>query len=97
MVYGILASKSCLVTDISDQLHETVHKVNTVKRLSNHLLKGTPASAAASYLHTVNRLLPSNPVILIDESDIVKLDGKQFEALGIVRDGSESTQTKSVY
>ena len=37
------------------------------------------------------------PVVLIDESDIVKPDGKQFEALGIVRDGSESTQTKSVY
>ena len=97
MVYGILASKSCLLTDISDQLHETVHKANTVKRLSNHLSTGIPASAAASYLHTVKRLVPSNPVILIDESDIVKPDGKQFEALGIVRDGSESTQTKSIY
>ena len=97
MVYGILASRSCLLTDISDQLHETVHKVNTVKRLSNHLSEGTPASAAASYLHTVKRLVPSEPVVLIDESDIVKPDGKQFEALGIVRDGSESTQTKSVY
>ena len=97
MVYGILASKSCLLTDISGQLHETVHKANTVKRLSNHLSTGIPASAAASYLHTVKRLVPSNPVILIDESDIVKPDGKQFEALGIVRDGSESTQTKSIY
>ena len=29
MVYGILASKSCLLTDISDQLHETVQKANT--------------------------------------------------------------------
>ena len=34
MVYGILASKSCLLTDISDQLHETARKANTVKRLS---------------------------------------------------------------
>ena len=55
MVYGILASKSCLLTDISDQLHETVHKANTVKRLSNHLSTGIPASAAASYLHTVKK------------------------------------------
>lgn len=60
MVYGILASRSCLLTDISDQLHETTQKANTVKRLSNHLSEGTPASAAASYLHTVKRLLPSN-------------------------------------
>ena len=97
MVYGILASRSCLLTDISDQLHETTHKVNTVKRLSNHLSAGTPASAAASYLHTVKRFVPSEPVILIDESDVVKPEGKQFEALGIVRDGSESTQTKNVY
>ena len=69
MVYGILASRSCLLTDISDQLHETVHKANTVKRLSNHLSEGTPASAAASYFHTVKRLVPSEPVVLIDESE----------------------------
>ena len=97
MVYGILSSKSCLLTDISDQLHESSRKANTVKRLSNHLAAGTPASAAAFYLRTVKKLVPSEPVVLIDESDVVKPDGKQFESLGIVRDGSESTQTKNVY
>ena len=51
----------------------------------------------SSYLHTVKCLAPSDPVVLIDDSDVIKPDGKQFEALGIVRDGSESTQTKSVY
>ena len=81
MVYGILASQSCLLTDISDQLHEPARKVNTVKRLS-------------TYLHTVKKLSPPDPVVLIDESDVVKPDGKHFEVLGIVRDGSESTQTK---
>ena len=40
MVYGILSSKSCLLTDISDQLHESSRKANTVKRLSNHLARG---------------------------------------------------------
>ena len=74
MVYGILASRSCLLTDISDQLHETVRKVNTVKRLSNHLSEGTPASVAASYLRTVKRLVPSEPVILLDKSDVVKME-----------------------
>ena len=71
MVYGILSSRSCLLTDISDQLHETAQKANTVKRLSNHLSEGTPASGAASYLHTVKKLVPSEPVVLIDESDFV--------------------------
>lgn len=60
MVYGILASRSCLLTDISNQLHEATRKVNTVKRLSNHLSAGTPESAVASYLRTMKSLLPSN-------------------------------------
>ena len=33
----------------------------------------------------------------LDDSDVVKPDGYKFESLGIVRDGSESTSTKSVY
>lgn len=48
-------------------------------------------------------LLPSvnglrrNPVIHIDDSDVVKPDGYKFEALGLVRDGSKSTASKTVY
>ena len=37
------------------------------------------------------------PVIHIDDSDVVKPDGYKFEAYGWVRDGSESTATKNVY
>lgn len=50
MVYGIPTSRSCLLTDISDQLHETVQKTNTVKWHSKHLSTGTSAMSAASYL-----------------------------------------------
>lgn len=50
-----------------------------------------------SGLQTVKKMVPSDPVVLIDESDVVKPEGKHFEALGIVRDGSESTRTKNVY
>jgi len=42
MNYGILASNSCLLTDIVDQLHEPFKKINSVERLSRHLPKGTP-------------------------------------------------------
>lgn len=97
ITYGILASKSCLLTDIADQLHELSKKINIVDRLSRHLEKGTPASAAASYLHQVKKWVPDEPVIHIDDSDIVKPKGHKFESLGIVRDGSESTATKNVY
>ena len=97
ITYGILASGSCLLTDIVDQLHEPSKKINIVDRLSRHLEKGTPASAAASYLQQVKKWAPAEPVIYINDSDVVKPDGRKFESLGIVRDGSESTSAKNVY
>lgn len=97
ITYGMLASGSCLLTDIVDQLHESSKKINIVDRLSKHLDKGTPAPSAASYLQQVKKMVPAEPVIHIDDSDVVKPDGHKFETLGIVRDGSESTATKSVY
>ena len=96
MTYGMLASQSCMLTDIADQLHEPSKKVNVVDRLSRHLEKGTPSLAGAAYLRQVKKMVPSNPVIHIDDSDVTKPDGYKF-ALGIVRDGSQSTSTKSVY
>ena len=97
ITYGMLASGSCLLTDVVDQLHEPSKKINIVDRLSQHLEKGTPASAASIYLQQVKKIVPDEPVIHIDDSDVVKPDGYKFESLGIVRDGSESTATKSVY
>ena len=97
MTYGMLASGSCLLTDVVDQLHEDSKKVNSVERLTRHLNKGTPKQALLSYLQTVRKWVPDEPVIHIDDSDIIKPDGYKFEALGLVRDGSKSTNTKNVY
>lgn len=44
-----LASGSCLLTEVADQLHEPSQKINIVDRLSRHLEKGTPTVAAASF------------------------------------------------
>ena len=97
MTYGMLASGSCLLTDIVDQLHEDSKKVNSVERLTRHLNNGIHPSALKSYLTVIRKWVPSDPVIHIDDSDVVKPDGYKFESLGIVRDGSKSTETKSVY
>ena len=97
ITYGMLASGSCLLTDVAGQLHEDSKKVNTVERLTRHLAGGTPAPALRSYLSLVRTWVPDDPVIHIDDSDVVKPDGFKFEALGIVRDGSKSTQSKNVY
>lgn len=97
MTYGMLAAGSCLLTDIVDQLHEHSKKVNSVERLTRHLNTGTPKNALKSYLSLVRTTAPKNPIIHIDDSDVIKPDGYKFEALGLVRDGSKSTDAKTVY
>ena len=97
MTYGILASQSCLLTRIAQTLQEDEKKIYTVDRLSDHLTDGINPLAQASYLQYVRKMTPSEPVIHIDDSDVVKPEGYHFEALGIVRDGSKSTKDKSVY
>ena len=97
MTYGMLASESCLLTDIVDQLHEPAQKVNSVERLTRHLNKGIPTDAQHSYLSMVRKWTPSEPVIHIDDSDVVKPDGYKFQDLCLVRDGSKSTEKKNVY
>lgn len=97
ITYGIPASGSYLLTDVADQLHEDSRKINTVDRLSRHLDMGIPANAASAYLQAVKKWIPSDPVIHIDDSNVVKPDGYKFESLGIVRDGAKSTSNKNVY
>ena len=97
MTYGMLSSGSCLLTDVVDQLHEPAKKVNSVERLTRHLNKGIPAKALNSYLSVIRKWIPDEPVIHIDDSDIIKPDGYKFEALGTVRDGSKSSDTKNIY
>ena len=71
MTYGLLAAGSCLLTDIVDQLHEDSKKVNSVERLTRHLNKGIPAKAQKTYLTFVRTMVPKNPVIHIDDSDVM--------------------------
>ena len=97
MTYGMLAAKSCLLTDIVDQLHENTQKVNSVERLTRHLNKGISPAVQKAYLSVISKWVPDEPVIHIDDSDIVKPEGYKFEALGLVRDGSKSTDSKNVY
>ena len=97
MTYGMVASQSCLLTQIAQRLQENTKKIYTVDRLSEHLAKGLPKKALKEYLHTVRKMAPKEPVIHIDDSDVIKPEGRHFEALGIVRDGSRSTPEKSVF
>lgn len=97
ITYGMLASQSCLLTDIVDQLHETSKKINVVDRLSKHLEKGVSTDAQNAYLHYVKKLVSSDHIIHIDDSDVIKPSGYKFENLDIVRDGSASSNSKNIY
>lgn len=97
MTYGMLASNSCLLSDIADTLHEDIKKKNTIERLSLNLAKGTPDLLLSNYLDYTKGLIPDEPVIHIDDTDVVKPHGYEFESLGRVRDGSASSSSKSIY
>lgn len=79
MTYRILTSQSCLLTDIVDQLHEISKKVNYVERLTRHLNRGAK-DAMKSYLAFVRTMVSKNPVIHIDDSDVIKPEDRKFEA-----------------
>ena len=53
--------------------------------------------ALLEYLRLVRNRVPEHPTVYLDDSDVVKPEGQRFEALGIVRDGSASTEKKNVY
>jgi hypothetical protein len=88
MIYGILASGSCFLTEIADTLKEKSKKVNTVERLARHLNAPVPANVQEQYLQTMKSMLPEEPLAFVDDSDIIKPCGRKFESLGLVRDGS---------
>ena len=94
--YGVIASQSCVVSKIAQALQEDTQKINTVERLTRHLSEEIPETVRENYLNTVKKYLPEHIVIHMDNSDVVKPCGRAFEGIGRVRDGSKSTQSKSV-
>ena len=93
-IYGISKSKSILLSDVSDSLMESINKINTVERLSNNLMKDISNSVAIHYKKQLLKNIDmSDPVILVDDSDVIKPYGNKFDSLGIVRDGSSRKNT----
>ena len=97
MLYGMLGSGSCLLSEIAHALHEESRKINVVDRLFQHLAKGVQEEALLDYLRLVRNRVPKHTTVYLDDSDVIKPEGQHFEALGIVRDGSASTENKNVY
>lgn len=99
MIYGLLAAKSCVLSEIAHELQEPIRKKNTIDRLSRQLSEGTDKQTVCNYNRIVKKCLPEAPLVFVDDSDVTKPYGHKFEDLGVVRDGSskENKQEKGYH
>ena len=99
MIYGLLASKSCVLSEIAHELQEPIRKKNTIDRLSRQLSEGIDKQTVFNFNRIAKKCLPEAPLVFVDDSDVIKPYGRKFEDLGVVRDGSsrEKKQEKGYH
>ena len=89
MIFGILASKSCLLSEIGRNLNENISLSKTVTRLSRNLNEFDGGKELfEAYLKSIKNRYDDKSVLIIDGSDITKPASKELEGLCEVRDGS---------
>jgi hypothetical protein len=89
MIFGLLAAKSCFLTEIARKLNEKIPLNKTVERLSRNLMNfENDKILRENYFDIVKKHFDERTVLLIDDSDIAKMYGKKLEGLCRVRDGS---------
>lgn len=89
MIYGILSSKSCLLSEIGGNLNEKIPLRKTVTRLSRNLSDFNDGETLfEEYLKSIKNRYNDKSVLIIDGSDITKPAITKLEDLCEVRDGS---------
>ena len=89
MIYGILSSKSCLLSEIARNLNEKISLKKTVTRLSRNLNDFDGGEELfEAYLEAIKSRYNDKSVLIIDGSDITKPASTKLEGLCEVRDGS---------
>lgn len=89
MIFGILASKSCLLSEIGRNLNEKISLSKTVTRLSRNLNEFDGGEELfEAYLKSIKNRYDDKSVLIIDGSDITKPASTKLEDLCEVRDGS---------
>lgn len=93
MIYGMFKSKNVHLSSIAEALGENIKKSYTIDRLSDNLACDLDDSINKNYTNLAIDSLGTNPIFIIDDSDVTKPLGEKFEDLGIVRDGSSKRKT----
>ena len=89
MIYGILSSKSCLLSEIARNLNEKISLRKTVTRLSRNLNDFDGGEELfEEYLKSIKNRYNDKSVLIIDGSDITKPASTKPEGSCEVRDGS---------
>lgn len=95
ILYGISKSKSPILSEIARALEEDIELISTIKRLSRNASESDDLkNFHDNYLNTLQSAIPENPLVIVDESDIVKPNANQMEHLALVRDGSKNVLEK---
>lgn len=89
MIYGLLAGRSCFLTEIARELKEDIALDKTVERLSRNLMNFAGFDVLREqYFQAVQNHFDDSTILLIDDSDISKPCSSKLEGLCRVRDGS---------
>lgn len=91
MMFGIARGQSVLLSDISRSLNENIKLRYTIERLSDHLENMNDDEINIlrnNYNKLILKNIDDNPLILLDDSEIIKKYGKKFEDLCMVKDAS---------
>lgn len=91
MMFGLSRGQSILLSDVSRALNENIKLRYTIERLSSHLENMNDHEIAIlrnNYNKLVLKNIDKEPLVLLDDSEIIKKYGKKFEDLCMVRDAS---------
>lgn len=94
LTYGVMKSKSLLISEIARALNEPISIHSVITRLDRHILdeRFTVDLFSKGYVDLVKSMLGDDIVVLVDDTDIIKKYGQKFEDLDFVRDGSSSNK-----
>jgi hypothetical protein len=90
MLFGLLVSKTVLVSEITRALEEKIDPKDTYKRVDHALGRYDFTPVALAQTKRNCALIADDHVICLDGSDIAKPFAKKLEALAKIRDGSKN-------
>ncbi|MCQ2755204.1 MAG: transposase [bacterium] len=89
MMYGILSSQSCMLSEISRKLEEKTSVKKIIDRLSRNLKEFDKGNELfENYLKAVKSEINDKTILIVDGSDITKDYTTKMECIATVRDGS---------